>query len=125
VMIFRSSTTDRPSLQGVKDSGVWLTDTTVRVLAPRHTMQLHAPREPYQADVIIVLVCDYSVVVFKVNGREFEIGRSKAQIIPPTVFHSLCVDPTQSSFTIEVPNRIEHFETILSLCQGKAIAVDW
>jgi hypothetical protein len=59
-----------------------------------------------------------------VNGREFEISKFKAQFISPAVSRSLCLDPTQSSFTIEVPDGIEYFESIVSLCEGNAISVD-
>jgi hypothetical protein len=39
----RRSTTDRPPLQGVKDSGEWLTVTTVRAFGLRHAVQPAAP----------------------------------------------------------------------------------
>jgi hypothetical protein len=70
------------------------------------------------------IVCDASVFVFKVNGREFEISKFKAQFISPAVSRSLCLDPTQSSFTIEVPDGIECFESIVSLCEGNGISIE-
>jgi hypothetical protein len=70
------------------------------------------------------IVCDDSTFVFKVNGQEFEISKFKAQFLSPAVSRSLCFDSTQSSFTIEVPNAIDCFETILSLSEGNAISVE-
>jgi hypothetical protein len=70
------------------------------------------------------IVCDDSVFVFKVNEREFEISKFKAQFISPAVSRSLRLDPAQSSFTIEVPDGIECFESIVSLCEGNAVSVD-
>jgi hypothetical protein len=70
------------------------------------------------------IVCDDSVFAFKVNGQEFEISKFKAQFVSPAVARCLCLDPTQSSFEIGVPDGIEYFESIISLCEGNAISVD-
>jgi hypothetical protein len=70
------------------------------------------------------IVCDDSTFAFKVNGQEFEISKFRAQFISPAVSRSLSSDPTQSSFTIEVPNGIECFETILSLCEGNSVSIE-
>jgi hypothetical protein len=58
-----------------------------------------------------------------VCGREFEISKFKAQFISPAVSRNLRSDPTQSSFTIEVPDSTQCFESILSICEGKGISV--
>jgi hypothetical protein len=70
------------------------------------------------------IVCDDSAFIFKVTGREFEVSRFKAQFLSPAVSHSLCVDATQSSFEIEIPDGTSAFESILSLCDGNSVSVD-
>jgi hypothetical protein len=70
------------------------------------------------------VVCDDSAFVFNVNGREFVVSKFKAQFISPAVSQSLWLDPTQSSFEIDVPDAIEIFESILSICDGGAVSED-
>jgi hypothetical protein len=70
------------------------------------------------------VVCDDSAFEFKVNGREFVLSKFKAQFISPAVSRSLRFDPTQSSFAIDIPDSIDNFETILSICEGNSISVE-
>jgi hypothetical protein len=70
------------------------------------------------------IVCSESTFVFSVNGREFEMSKFKAQFISPTVSRLLVLDPTHSSLSIEVPDAIDGFDLIASLCEGDSIKLD-